>query len=53
VDFPLLNAFRMDAKDGFFENDEVFVVATEAWDECVNGLTGGYRAEIFIEWFAE
>ena len=29
VDFPLLNAFRIDAKDGFFENAEVLVVATE------------------------
>jgi hypothetical protein len=53
VDLPLLNAFRIEAKDGFFENDGVPVVATEAWDECANGLAGGYRAEIFIEWFVE
>lgn len=35
--FPLLKAFRMDAKEGFLEKD-VPVVAKEGWEECEKGV---------------
>lgn len=38
---PLLKAFLIDANEGFFENDElVFPVAMEDWDEWANGVLG-------------
>ena len=37
MNFVLLNAFRRDAKEDFFVNGELLVVATEDWVECVNG----------------
>ena len=37
LNFALLNALRRDAKDVFFVNGELLVVATDDWVECVNG----------------
>jgi hypothetical protein len=37
--FPLLKAFRMDAKDGFLEK-AVLVVAKEDWEECEKAVLG-------------
>lgn len=37
--FPLLKAFRIDAKEGFLEK-EVLVVAKEGWEECEKGVLG-------------
>ena len=37
--FPLLKAFRMDAKEGFLEK-EVLTVAKEGWEECEKGVLG-------------
>jgi len=48
-DFTLLNAFRIDAKDGFLENGDVLDVATEVCDECANGLDCAFRVGTFIE----
>lgn len=47
-DFALLKAFRRDAKDGFFENGEVPVVATEDWAECANGALN-FRVDVCTE----
>lgn len=35
--FALLKAFRRDAKEDFFANGELLVVATDDCVECVNG----------------
>ena len=37
MNFPLLNAFRRDAKGEFLVNGELLVVATDDWVECVKG----------------
>lgn len=45
-----LNAFRMEAKEGFLLNEdggvaaeaEVVVVATEVWEACANGRRGAW-----------